>query len=117
MITIHLNNLIFFSHHGLHEEETIVGTHFEIDAEISFLENKKIVALNETINYVSVYNIIKEHMKRPSRLMETVAMQIAEDIFEKNNYIRIINISIRKLNPPINNFTGKVGVTYSKEYL
>lgn len=117
MITIHLNNLNFFSHHGLHEEETIVGTHFEVDAEISFLEEELIISLNDTVNYVAVHNIIKDHMRRPSKLMETVAMQIADEIHKNFNYVRIINISIRKLNPPINNFTGKVGVTYSKEYL
>lgn len=117
MITVSLNDLIFFSHHGLHEEETIVGTHFEIDAEITFQEDKRIVSLDQTVNYVNMYNVIKEHMKRPTRLLETVAMDIAKDIREKNNFVKIINISIRKLNPPINNFTGKVGITYRKEYL
>ena len=117
MITIHLNDLNFFAHHGLHEEETIVGTHFEIDVEISFQEEEQIVSLSDTINYVHVYNIIKEHMKRPSRLIETVAMQIADEIHKNNTNSRFINITIRKLNPPINNFTGKVGVTYRKEYL
>ncbi len=117
MITIHLDNLVFFSHHGVHEEEAIVGTHFEIDADISFQEKQLISSLEDTINYVAVYNIIKKHMAHPSRLLETVAMQIADEIYEKNNYVKIINIRIRKLNPPINNFTGKVGVTYSKEYL
>ena len=117
MITIYLNNLLFFSHHGIHEEETVVGTQFEIDAEIGFEETSQVVSLNDTVNYVDVYDIIKKNMSRPSRLMETVAMQIADDIYEKNNNVKIINISIRKLNPPINNFTGKVGVTYRKEYL
>lgn len=117
MITIHLNKLLFFSHHGVHEEETIVGTEFEMNVAISFNETEKIVSLDQTINYVVVYNIIKEHMKKPSRLLETVAMQVADDIYKIDNRIKTINISISKLNPPINNFTGNVGITYNKEFL
>ena len=117
MITIHLNNLLFFSHHGVHEEETILGAEFEMSVAISFDETDKIISLDQTINYVLVYNIIKEHMKTPSRLLETVAMQVAEDIYKVDMRIRIINISISKLNPPINNFTGSVGVTYNKEFI
>lgn len=117
MITIHLNNLVFFSHHGVHEEETIVGTEFKLNVAISFNETGKIVSLDQTINYVVVYNIIKEHMKKPSRLLETVAMQVADDIYKIDKRIKTININISKLNPPINNFTGNVGVTYNKEFL
>jgi dihydroneopterin aldolase len=116
MITIHLNKLTFFSHHGVHNEETIVGTGFEINVAISFEETQKIVSLDQTINYVTVYHIIKDHMKKPSLLLETVAMQVAEDIHKIDRRIRTINISISKLNPPINNFTGNVGVTYIKEF-
>ena len=116
MITIYLKNLLFFSHHGIHEEETIVGNDFEINVSVSFDETEKILSLDQTINYVEVYNVIKEHMKKPSRLLETVAMQIAEEVYNNNSRIKTINISINKLNPPINNFTGSVGVTFHKEF-
>jgi dihydroneopterin aldolase len=116
MITIHLNNLLFFSHHGVHEEETIVGAEFKMNVAVSFKETEKIISLDQTINYVVVYNIIKDHMKKPSRLLETLAMQVAEDIHGIDKRIKTINISISKLNPPINNFTGNVGITYNKEF-
>lgn len=115
MITIHLNKLRFFSHHGVHEEETIVGTDFEMDVSVSFTESGKINSLEETINYVAIYNIIKDHMRKPSKLLESVAMKVAEDIQSLDSRIKTINISISKLNPPINNFTGNVCVTYNKE--
>lgn len=116
MVTINLNNLRFFSHHGIHDDETIVGTEFEMNVSVTFPETGKIISLDQTINYVVIYTIIKEHMKNPSRLMETVAMQVAEDIYKIDNRITTINISISKLNPPINNFTGSVGVNYTKEF-
>ena len=117
MITINLNKMLFFSHHGIHDEETIIGTDFEMDVSVSFQEEGKIHSLDDTINYVAIYNIIKVHMKKPSKLLESVAMKVAEDIRNLDNRIKTINISISKLNPPINNFTGKVCVTYNKEFL
>jgi len=117
MITIHLNKLLFFSHHGVDDEETKVGTEFEINADISFIESGKIISLDQTIDYVLIYDKIKEHMKNPSRLLETVAMKMADDIYNLDHRVKTINITIRKLNPPINNFTGHAGVTYNKEFL
>ncbi|MEO6583364.1 MAG: dihydroneopterin aldolase [Ferruginibacter sp.] len=117
MITIALNNLVFYSHHGVHPEETVLGTHFELDVAVTFEEKGVIKNLEDTVDYVSIYQIIQQHMQRPSRLLETVAMQLAEEIYKNNSGITTINICISKLNPPINNFTGKVGITYRKDYL
>src|SRR5688572_29690458 len=112
MITIFLNKMIFYAHHGIHDEETVTGTQFELNITVSFPENGNITSINDTVNYVTVYNIIKENMKSPSRLLETVIMKTAEDIYRSDPRIKTINISISKINPPINNFTGNVGVNY-----
>jgi dihydroneopterin aldolase len=116
MITIQLNNLLFFSHHGVDAEETVVGTEFELNVSVSFNETGRISTLDQTVNYVALYNIIADHMKKPSRLLETVAMDIADDISKSDKRINTINICISKLNPPINNFTGNVGVIYNKVF-
>lgn len=116
MITIHLNDLRFYSHHGVHDEETRLGNNFELDVSVSFEESGRISSLDETINYVGLYHIIDDRMKQPARLLETLAMDLAEEIRKYDERIRTINISISKLNPPINNFTGKVGVTYNKVF-
>ncbi len=117
MITIELNKLRFYSHHGVHDEETIVGTDFEINAAVTFNETGKIATLSDTINYVDIYQVIKEQMQHPSRLLETVAINITDSIAAIDPRIKTINICISKINPPINNFTGNVSVTYSKVFL
>ena len=116
MFTIHLHNCQFFSHHGLYEEEEIVGTVFEVNLSADFNGEEPISSLKQTINYVAMYEIVKKHFDRPRQLLETLAQEIAEEIHQSDSRIKNINIKIQKLNPPIVNFTGSVGVSYTKSY-
>ena len=116
MITVHLSKMKFFAHHGWHDEESITGTEFEVSVSVSFNPEKKITELHDTVDYVSVFNIVKAHFLRPAKLLETLAQQITEDIHKTDNRISLINIIIDKLNPPIITFTGSVGITYSKSF-
>lgn len=116
MFTIRLNKMKLFAYHGVHSEETIVGTDFEVSVAISFAEQKKIVALEDTINYVAVFEIVKKHFEVPTQLLETLAQNISEEIYKVDNRITSINIAIEKLNAPICNFTGTVGINYSKSF-
>lgn len=116
MFTIHLDKLEFFAHHGLHAEETIIGNSFVVSAAVSFDIKEKVTSIHHTINYVNVYAIIKKHMQQPVPLLETLAQNITEEISVLDKSIHRINISITKLNPPLNNFTGSLGVSYSKDF-
>lgn len=117
MITIHLHNLIFFSFHGVHEEEKILGNEYEVNADVQFHEeHAQIHSLCETINYVDVFEIIKDRMKIPTQLLETVVMEIGNSIYEKYNYVRSINVSLKKKHPPIEKIEGSVGVSWHKEF-
>jgi 7,8-dihydroneopterin aldolase/epimerase/oxygenase len=117
MFTIHLNKIKFFAHHGVHDEEGIVGTDFEVSVSINFNAPEKVIALEDTINYVSVFNMVKNRFAIPERLLETLAQNIIEDIYAMDNRITTINISIDKINPPISNFIGTVGVSYTKSFV
>jgi 7,8-dihydroneopterin aldolase/epimerase/oxygenase len=116
MFTIHLKKLKLFAYHGVHDEETIIGTDFEVSVAVSFNAPEKVAQLNDTINYVTIYDIIKLHFAQPEKLLETLAQNITQQIHKIDNRITSINITIDKLNAPISNFIGTVGVTYSKSY-
>lgn len=117
MITIHLYNVKFYAHHGIHEEEKLLGNEYEINADVQFHEeHAEINSLSQTINYVDLFEIIKQRMKIATPLLETVVMDIGNSIFEKYNYIRSITISLKKINPPITQMQGSVGVTWHKEF-
>ncbi len=116
MFTIRLNNLKFFSFHGLYEEERILGNEYEVNVSISYDTAEKITAMEQTINYASVYEIIKQRMAIPTSLLETLAQDLAQQIHNLDLRITSITVSIEKKNPPIPNIQGSVGVTYNKEY-
>src|ERR1700712_602640 len=113
---IHLTNLEFFAHHGLLESEKINGNDFVIDCAVEFDEPKTVIwHMNETIDYVSVYNLIKVRMAKPTKLLETIAQLIVADIFESQMLAKKVTVTIRKMRPPIEDFIGQVGVTIIKK--
>ncbi|MFM2326021.1 MAG: dihydroneopterin aldolase [Bacteroidota bacterium] len=116
MFTIQLNNLKFFSFHGLHEEERVLGKEYEINVAVTFTETGAITTLGQTIDYVKVYSIIKQRMNIPTALLETVAQDLAQLIYTADKRITSISISIKKMHPPIIAFTGNVGVNYKKDF-
>jgi len=116
MFTIHLHNLSFYSYHGLYEEEKIVGGNYEVNAEISFNTDEHITRIEQTINYNSVYKIIAEQMAIPTPLLETLIQNMVSKILEAHTKIAAISINVKKLNPPIKDFTGNVGVSYSQQF-
>lgn len=115
MESIELKKMIFHSHHGVTEQERIVGNTYRIDL-ILFLDLKKAIAsdkLEDTLNYADVYDIIKEEMSLPSHLLEHVAGRIVRKI--KQNYpgITKINIRLAKYNPPVEGEIQEAAVNIS----
>jgi dihydroneopterin aldolase len=113
LLTIHLHNLLFHAYHGLYAEEKLLGNDFEVNISIKHLPVKeKIISLEQTINYVAVHHLVKERMKMPTPLLETLAQEICESILEKFTLAEEVFFSIKKLNPPIINFQGSVGISF-----
>ena len=114
---IQLNNLRFFAEHGMYEEERRVGNEFEVDVAVACQSPKnKITSIDQTVDYVEVYRILKEEFAKRRQLLETMAMDIAERIQQQFDDIESVIITIRKLNPPITNFSGSVAITYRKDF-
>ena len=116
MFTIHLHNLRFFSFHGIYEEERILGNEYEVNASVTFIENEPVTTLPQTIDYVKIYDIIKQRMDIPIPLLETMAQDLAQQVYDADNRITSISIDVKKLYPPITNFQGSVGVSYKKDF-
>jgi 7,8-dihydroneopterin aldolase/epimerase/oxygenase len=116
MFTIHLNNLKFFSFHGMHEEERILGGEFEVDVAVTSKEDKRITEIQQAVDYVKVYAVIKQQMAISTALLETVAQDLAEKIYRVDSRITSVSISIKKIHPPIAAFMGTAGVSYKKDF-
>ena len=115
--TIELSSIRFFAEHGMYEEEKRVGNEFEVDVSIACKSPKKIItSIEQTIDYAEVYRILQEEFAKRKFLLETVAMKVADKLQQQFPEIETVRISIRKLNPPITNFSGSVGITYSRSF-
>ena len=113
MITIYLQDLQFNSFHGLFVEEKILGNQFIVNATVKYLpKTAVIIDIDDTINYQNIFDIIEKRMLIATELLETLSMNIANDVL--NNFLAVqeVEICIVKKNPPIKNFIGNVAVSF-----
>ena len=110
-VRVSLDKLRLFGFHGIHKEERIAGTEFEISMYICYKANELINKLDQTVDYTVLYNIIRETMVIPFPLLETMGGTIADRVKTRFPQITEINITISKINPPVVNFRGELGVT------
>ena len=116
MFTINLHNLIFHAFHGVYDKERILGNTFEVNATVEFDPGEPVTSLEHTINYTTIYEIIKQRMLLATPLLETLAQELTHKIYDLDNRIKTISVSVEKKNPPITNMEGSVSVHYKKVF-
>ena len=103
MSVISIEGMEFFAYHGCFKEEQIIGTKFSVDL---FLDTdttraEATDALNDTVNYLAVYQAVKAEMQTKSNLLEHIARRILKRVTKEFPAINHARIKIRKLNPPL----------------
>src|SRR5688572_33211963 len=100
---IALEGLEFHAFHGVYPHERESGNWFEIDiaVETDFSVAAEDDDLRGTVNYETLFRIVKEAMVQPSRLLETVAEKIVSDVLILLPAVLSVELKISKLNPPI----------------
>jgi dihydroneopterin aldolase len=117
MVTVELRNLIMHGHHGIYEEEKKVMNTFEVNLDVKYDEKKSdFDSIDDTISYVDLYSIVKQKIQVPVFLLEKICQGIIRKIKHQYPSVREINISIYKIQAPIENFQGKVGVTMRRKF-
>ena len=114
MLKIELLDLWFRARHGLYEEEKQLGGDFKLDVELYYLPASTPYHIHETIDYSEVYALIRRHMQKPEPLLETLVINIGNDILRRFKLAEEIRVSIKKINPPIISFTGSMSVSYQQ---
>jgi dihydroneopterin aldolase len=89
MIAVHLKELKFHAYHGLYAGEEKTGGPFEVNLSVWY---------------------------QPVGLIETVAEDICAQLKQRFAVISKIELSIDKCSPPIENFSGKTGITMYKTF-
>ncbi len=114
MYKIALQNLEFFSNHGLYPKENLIGNTFIVDIVI-MLDKEAIFNedIQATVNYEQVFNIIKNRMMISSKLLETIVKDIYDEVMNLNSHIVEVEVQIRKKTVPIDGMQGSAVVSYS----
>ncbi|WP_205514402.1 dihydroneopterin aldolase [Longitalea arenae] len=117
MVVIELNQVRLHAFHGVYEGEKLTGSAYEINVRVAYEEGDSTFDdLKNTINYVEILEIVKQRMRIPSGLLEKVANDIIRRIRDQYPFTTEINFSIYKLEAPVENFQGKIGVTLHKKF-
>lgn len=104
-----MKGLKFHAPHGYYEKERWDGNDFEVDlvfyADLS--EAGRTDDLEKTIDYQKAEFIAREVMQGPPvKLIETLARRIGEQAFEAFEQLVKLEVSVRKLHPPIETETA-----------
>jgi len=112
---VSLNNIVFIGYHGLYAEEKKLGNTYLIDVVVDFTPPNTIIdKLEQTIDYVAVYSILKKWMDIPTPLLETLVGKMAEDILLEHPIANKVSIKITKSHLPVPEFEGSASVYIEK---
>ncbi|MBC7903668.1 MAG: dihydroneopterin aldolase [Gemmatimonadaceae bacterium] len=79
-------------------------------------KQRSLSSIADVVDYVVLNRIVTSAMAIPSPLLEESAERIIVNIASEYPFVKEVTVSIFKLNPPIDGFQGKVGVTLSKKF-
>ncbi len=114
---IKINTIQLYAKHGCLVEEGKIGSIYNVDVTIktdfskpAFTDN-----LNDAVDYVHLYQIVKEEMAVRSALLEHVANRILVRMLFEIPIINKATVRIAKMNPPIGGNVSDVSILMSKK--
>lgn len=113
---ISLEGLELHAFHGVYPHERESGNWFEVDisVEADILPGAAEDDLDKTVNYETLYEIVKEEMEKPSKLLETVAQKIVARVLDDLPKVNLVDLKIAKINPPIGGKCRKASLVIQK---
>lgn len=113
MALIILEGMRFFAYHGYYEEENIIGNDFVVDliiqtdAEAAAETDELYQSEGEeehkptTVNYETAFLICQAEMRKPAKLLETLASRIINRIDDYFDDVEGVMVRLQKLHPPL----------------
>ncbi len=108
---IALQGMHFYAKHGYYAHEKQIGTRYTVDVYVhsDLRAAGKGDKLEDTINYESIYEIVKNVMAHSVNLIEHLAYTIIEEIIDTHTDLKKVKVRVTKDNPPL---SGDVDCTY-----
>ncbi len=116
MHKIIVEGIKLYAYHGCLKEEAKIGTNYIVDVtiETDFTEAAKTDDLSKTIDYVSIFNIVKKQMAIRSKLIEQVGQRIINELKNEMKGLKKVKVKVTKLNPPMNGNVEKVSIVITE---
>ncbi len=113
---IELEEMEFYAYHGCFKEEQVVGNRFLV--KVSLETDCTIAAesdnITDALNYVSVYEIVREQIMQNSHLLEHLNKRIIDGIYKQFPQLKKATVKVSKMNPPMGGQMKCVSVTFSR---
>ena len=111
-----LQRMEFRALHGCYELERKVGNRFTVDLELTALLGEAAAEddVEKTVNYLTVYQIVRERMGQTQRTIERVALNIIETLYAAFPQLRHVKCTVSKLAPPLGGKLDRVSVTLER---
>lgn len=118
-IQITLDAMKFYAYHGVEAQERKVGNTFVADLVLSapIEEAVKSDAIENTINYATIYEVVKREMAIPSNLLEHVAGRILTALKDAFPELLAIELRLAKMNPPLGGDVRSASVILKETYI
>ena len=113
MSKITINGMRFYANHGCFSEEQAIGTYFKVDMVlvVDTAKAQQSDDINDTVNYLEVYRVVKNEMMQPSHLLEHVADRIGKAVLANFDGVSQLEVTVHKLNPPLGGQMDSVALT------
>ena len=100
---ISLRNVRFHAFHGVMPQERRVGGDFLVNLRVGYPLEQAVQSdeVGDTLNYATLYEVVKTEMMQPSNLLEHVAGRIADAIVKHFPHVTSIDLALTKQNPPM----------------
>ncbi|MET4106567.1 dihydroneopterin aldolase [Hymenobacter sp. UYP22] len=117
MDQVALEGMEFFAFHGYYEEEQKIGNKYSVDLYIDtdLQQAGTSDELENTVNYVVLYQLVAEEMHIPARLLEHVGQRIISRVQAAFPHISGVKVSVSKYNPPFGGICFRSRVTLERK--
>jgi len=115
---IAIEGMRFYAFHGFYDEEQKIGNDYEVSVYVdtNFAAAASKDDLAGTVNYETIYRIVKIEMQKRTRLLEALAQRIIDKIKALFDTIETITLRLAKLSPPISGDINRVWIEISEDY-
>jgi len=100
---VFLRNVRFFAFHGVLPQERSVGGDYLLNLRVGYPVEKAMESdeVGDTLNYATLFDLVKREMAIPSQLLEHVAGRIVKAITAAFPAVTSVDLELTKQNPPM----------------